>query len=91
MRKVGIRELNQRTAEVIARVEMGERVEITRNGTTVGIIEPTHLSPLAALLETGELRPARSLLPTFNSTGEMALDSRGLDAVVADRENPDRW
>ncbi len=91
MRKVGIRELNQRTAEVIARVEMGERVEITRNGTTVGIIEPTRLSPLAALLEAGELRPARSLLPTFDPTGEAALDARGLEAVVADRENPDRW
>ena len=91
MRKVGIRELNQRTAEVIARVEMGERVAITRNGTTVGIIEPTRPSPRAALVEAGELRPARSLLPTFNSTGEATGDARGLDAVVADRENPDRW
>jgi hypothetical protein len=70
---------------------MGERVAITRNGTTVGIIEPTHLSPLAALVEAGELRPARSLLPTFNSTGEADVDARGLDAVVAGRENPDRW
>ena len=76
---------------MIARVEMGERVEITRNGTTVGIIEPIHPSPLAALLEAGEFRPPRAPLPTFNSTGETVVDSSGLDAVIADRESPDRW
>jgi prevent-host-death family protein len=91
MGKVGIRELNQRTAEVIARVELGERIEITRNGTTVGIIEPVHPSPLAALLEAGELRPARSPLPTFDSATEFAEDSAGLDALIAEREDRDRW
>ena len=91
MHKVGIRELNQRTAEVLARVEMGERLEIMRNGKTLGIIEPSHPSPLAALLEEGEFRPACSRLPTFDSTVEFADDSSELDAVTGDRQNQDRW
>ncbi len=91
MRRVAIRELNQRTAEVIARVEMGERVEITRNGTRVAIIEPASPSPLGALLEAGELRPAQGRLPTFSATVEAAHDSRGLDAVIADRGVDHRW
>ncbi len=91
MRKVGIRELNQHTAKVIARVEMGERVEITKNGTTVGIIEPAHPSVLAALLESGELQPARSALPTFSADDKTANDELGLEAVIVDRDNPNRW
>ena len=91
MRKVGIRGLNQHTAKVIARVEMGERVEITKNGTTVGIIEPAHPSVLAALKESGELQPARSALPTFSADDKMANDELGLEALIADRENPNRY
>ena len=91
MRKVPIRELNQRTAEVIARVESGERVEVTRNGCRVAIIEPAEPSPLGALLESGELRPARRRLPTFSESVESAQDSDGLQAVIEDRGDDGRW
>ena len=40
MRQIPVRELNQRTAAVLARVEIGERVETTRFGVPVAIIEP---------------------------------------------------
>jgi len=91
MRKVPIRELNQRTAEVIARVESGERVEVTRNGCRVAIIEPAEPSPLGALLESGELRPARRRLPTFSGFVGSAQDSDGLQAVIEDRGDDGRW
>jgi len=91
MRQVPLRELNQHTAEVMARVEMGERVEITRNGTRVAIIEPARPHPLGPLLESGELIPARGPLPTFSGDDETASDSAGLDAVLEDRYGPGRW
>ena len=91
MRKVPIRELNQRTAEVIARVESGERVEVTRNGSRVAIIVPADPSPLGALLESGELRPARRRLPTFSASVESVQDSDGLQAVIEDRGDDGRW
>lgn len=91
MRQVPVRELNQHTADVLARVEMGERVEITRNGTRVAIIEPAEPNPLNVLIEAGELRPAFGALPVFSESEPSASDSLGLDAVVADRYNEDRW
>jgi prevent-host-death family protein len=91
MRQVPLRELNQHTAEVIARVEMGERVEITRNGTRIAIIEPAQPHPLGPLIESGELRPARGSLPTFSGADEAASDSAGLDAVLEDRYGDSRW
>lgn len=91
MRQVPIRELNQHTADVLARVEMGERVEITRNGTRVAIIEPVRPHPLGLLIESGELIPARGPLPTFSDSEATTSDSSGLDAVLADRYGDGRW
>ena len=91
MRQVPIRELNQHTAEVMARVEMGERVEITRNGTPVAIIKPAQPYPLGPLLESGNSIPARGPLPTFSSVVETASDSAGLDAVLEDRYGDGCW
>lgn len=35
-----MRELNQHTAQVLARVEAGESVTVTRNGEPVAVIQP---------------------------------------------------
>ena len=86
-----IRELNQRTAEVIARVESGERAEVTRNGSRVASIDPADPSPLGALLESGELRPARGRLPTSSGVVETTPDADGLQAVIEDRWSDGRW
>lgn len=91
MRQVPVRELNQRTADVLARVERGERIEITRNGVRVAIIEPAEPNPLSGLLESGELRPAEGDLPLLNPADGAAADSAGVDAVLADRYGSDRW
>jgi len=96
MRQVPIRELNQHTADVIARVEAGEQIEITRNGTKVAVITPSSPHPLSALIETGELRPASSrheldgLLRAVVAEGPHD-GSSGLDAVLEDRYGTNRW
>jgi prevent-host-death family protein len=85
MRQVPVRELNQRTADVLARVELGERVEVTRNGVRVAIIEPAQPNALGGLIESGDLRPARGRLPLFPAAEPAADDSAGLAAVLDDR------
>ncbi len=92
MRCVPIRELNQHTADVLARVERGERIEITRNGVRVAIIEPAQPHPLSELINSGELRPARATLPLFSlEDGAAAPDSAGSDAVSDGRYDGERW
>ncbi len=91
MRQVPIRELNQHTADVLARVEMGERVAITRNGTRVAIIEPAEPNPLGVLIEADELRPARGALPLFSDSEVTGSDSDGVAAILEDRYGDGRW
>ncbi len=91
MRQIPIRELNQHTADVVARVETGERVQITRNGTPVAIIQPAQPDPLGTLIESGQLRPASGLLPLFCESEPTSSDSAGLDAILQDRYGDGRW
>lgn len=91
MRQVPVRELNQHTADVLARVERGERVEIARNGTPVAIIEPAQANPLDPLIESGDLRPAQVDLPLVSPEERVAPDSAGADAVSEDRQAAERW
>lgn len=87
MRRVPVRELNQHTAEILALVERGERVEITRSGTPVAIIAPARPNPLSGLIEAGDLRPATGLLPLLSDEVQVAPDSAGSDQVGEDRES----
>lgn len=91
MRQIPVRELNQHTADVLSRVETGERVEITRNGTPIAIIEPARPNPLQSLIESGELRPASAPLPVFTEVEATTSDTAGLDAVLEDRYADRRW
>ena len=91
MRQIPVRELNQHTADVLARVEMGERVEISRNGVPVAIIEPAAADPISALIESGELRPARDALPSFSESEVSASDFPGLVAILEDRDGEGHW
>jgi prevent-host-death family protein len=91
MRQVPIRELNQHTANVLARVERGERLAITRNGARVAIIEPAEPDPRSELIESGDLRPGLGSLRLFSDSEVAASDSAGLDAVLDDRYGTGRW
>ncbi len=91
MRQIPVRELNQHTADVLARVERGERVAITRTGRRVAIIEPAAPDPRSALIESGDLRPGLGPLPLFSDSDVAAPDSAGLEAVLEDRYGTSRW
>jgi len=86
-----MRELNHNTAAVIACVERGERLAITRNGERVAVIEPITPHPLAALISHGFIRPASADIRDILNEEENASGSEGLRAMLADRENDTRW
>lgn len=58
MSEVPVRELNQNTASVLARVKAGEPLEITERGTVIARLIPVHEQPLAEWVGSGKLRPA---------------------------------
>ena len=58
MAEVPVRELNQDTAGVLARVKRGEHIHVTERGTVVARIVPAQPSPLGALMASGKLHPA---------------------------------
>lgn len=58
MSAVPVRELNQNTAGVLARVERGEPIEITRRGKVIARIVPATSAELDDLIAEGRLTPA---------------------------------
>lgn len=76
---------HSRFSEMSVRVEMGERIAITRNGIQVAILEPPHPYRLSRLIESGEWRPARGPLPGLAEAEAAASESAGLDAILDDR------
>jgi prevent-host-death family protein len=57
--RVGMRELSQRTARVLALVRAGETVEVTDRGKTVARIVPAADDRYEQLVAAGVIRPAR--------------------------------
>lgn len=73
---VGMRELSQRTARVLARVRAGETLEITDRGKTVARIVPAVADRYEQLVAAGIIRQARRPFdvthlpePAENTTG----------------------
>ena len=91
MAEVPVRELNQHTADVLARVEGGERVTVTRNGLPVALIEPLRRDPLAALIESGQVRPATRSWQDLSADQDPVDGSPGVAAVELDRRSDTRW
>jgi prevent-host-death family protein len=56
--EVPVRELNQNTAGVLARVKRGELIDITERGAVIARLVPAHQDPLSDLMATGKLHPA---------------------------------
>jgi prevent-host-death family protein len=56
--QIGIRELRQDASRVIALVESGASITITRHGKPVAVINPPKKSKLDILIERGAITPA---------------------------------
>jgi prevent-host-death family protein len=64
MKKIGLKELNQQTSRVIARVRGGERLVITDHGRDVAMLVPiVTQSAFEKMLSAGQVRPATSRQP----------------------------
>jgi prevent-host-death family protein len=90
MEQIPIRNLNQDTASVLARVERGEVVEITNRGRPIARIVPIGVDTMADLIAAGVVVP-----PTV--TGPVPMPTvpaePGADAgqLVSDLRDEERW
>ena len=92
MESIGVRELNQNTSQVLARVSGGETIEITDRGHPVARLVPVgdDRSSLAKLVAAG-----RAVAPT--STGRVPLppklgeDNVDVAATLASMRDEERW
>jgi prevent-host-death family protein len=74
MSDVPIRELNQNTSSVLARVKAGEELNITERGSVIARLIPAQPSPLRALIESGKFHPATASGPFPRPSGEIRED-----------------
>jgi prevent-host-death family protein len=59
--RVGIRELRDNLKDYLEKVELGQTIEITKNGRTIGMIVPKPSGdPVDQLVAEGRLLPPRS-------------------------------
>lgn len=92
MEQIGVRELNQNTSQVLARVSGGETIEVTERGRPLARLVPIHSdqSALARLVATGRAVPPTTTgpIPVPPVLGDPAVDSAADLAAARDEE---RW
>lgn len=75
-----VRELNQQTAQVLARVEAGDTVTVTKNGMPVAVIRPYGAEdPAVYSFRTDPMGPDESA-PTFRGAPDF---SERVDELLA--------
>ena len=93
MTQIGIRELNQRTSQVLDRVQAGEEIEITDRGVPIAELRPVRgaRAGLARLVAAGRLSPATVDPAILDSLTAAPADGVNVaDLLAADRE-AERW
>ena len=90
MEQVSVRELNQDTAGVLARVERGEIVEVTNRGKPVAHIRPIATGPLDDLIAAGRAVPPTitGAIPLPRLKAPAGEDAGSLLSAMRDEE---RW
>jgi prevent-host-death family protein len=69
-----VRELNQNTAGVLARVKLGEHIDITERGAVIARLLPAEENPMAALINAGKLRLATVIGTAPRPSGPIRTD-----------------
>jgi prevent-host-death family protein len=90
MEQVPVRQLNQDTAGVLARVENGETVEITSRGKPIARIVPVSNGEMDDLVAAGWVTPPTLRRPFVIPPGEVDHTSSATAALIAMREE-ERW
>ncbi|MFD0521707.1 type II toxin-antitoxin system Phd/YefM family antitoxin [Paractinoplanes durhamensis] len=92
MDTIGVRELNQNTSQVLARVTAGETVEITDRGHPIARLVPVgdDQSTLARLVAAGRAIPPAGSgpVPLPPKLGDDVVD---VAATVAEMRDEERW
>lgn len=92
MERIGVRELNQNTSQVLARVSGGETVEITDRGQPIARLVPVgdDRSTLAKLVAAGRAAAPTGSgpVPLPPALGDEDVDVAGALAAMRDEE---RW
>lgn len=92
MERIGVRELNQNTSQVLARVSGGETVEITDRGHPVARLVPVgeDRSALAKLVAAGRALPpvGGGPVPLPPKFGDDDID---VAATLAEMRDEERW
>ena len=80
MERIGVRELNQNTSQVLARVSGGETIEITDRGQPVARLVPIgdETSTLARLVASGRAAWPKVSAPFRYLRGSASLGQRGV-------------
>lgn len=92
MERIGVRELNQNTSQVLARVSAGETVEITDRGRPIARLVPVgdDTTALARLVAAGRATAATGVgpVPLPPRLGDQRVDVAAELAAMRDEE---RW
>lgn len=90
MSEVPVRELNQNTAGVLARVKQGEHLEITERGAIIARLVPAQDNPLADMISSGRLRPATASGPAPRPSGPVHTDHEA-GRLLRERRDTERY
>ena len=90
MGEVPVRELNQDTAGVLARVKRGEELDVTERGVVIARLVPAQAHPLADLIAAGTLHPATRRGPVPRPAGPVRTDSEA-GAVLREMRDDERF
>ena len=87
MTDVPVRELNQDTAGVLARVKAGEEIDVTERGVVIARLIPAQAHPLADLIAAGVLRPPARRDPPPRPSGPVRTDAEAGETLRAMRDD----
>jgi prevent-host-death family protein len=90
MSEVPVRELNQNTAGVLARVKRGEQIDITERGAIVARLVPAGEHPLSDMISSGRLTPATLTGLAPRLTGPIHTD-RDAGEVLRELRDTERY
>ncbi len=91
MVQIPVRVLNQDTASVMARVEGGETVEITRHGKVIGRIVPARVAgELGDWVDAGRVTPATITGP-IPMPRYQALSGEDAGTLLRQLRDEERW
>jgi prevent-host-death family protein len=90
MSEVPVRELNQDTAGVLARVKRGEEIDVTERGVVIARLIPAQAHPLADLIAAGVLHPPSRSGPIPRPTGPVNTESEA-GAVLSSMRDDERY